>query len=266
MLNVRKIVELKGKEKLVMVTAYDYPSARIAQDAGVDIILVGDSLGNTVLGYENTIPVTMDEMIIHTRAVRRGAEKTFIVGDMPFMSYQTGIEDALKNAGRFMKEAGTNAVKLEGGEEVTEIVHKLVQFGIPVMGHIGFTPQSVHEIGGYKVQGKDNASRERLLKGAKALEEAGAFAIVLEMVTDEVTKEITEMISIPTIGIGSGPHCDGQVLVWHDLLGMNPDFRPKFAKAYANLYEICRNALEQYRDDVKGGGFPSAEHTFTAKR
>lgn len=265
MLNIHRIMESKGRQKLVMVTAYDYPSARIAQDAGVDMILVGDSLGNAVLGYENTIPVTMDEMIIHTRAVRRGADKTFIVGDMPFMSYQTSIEDAIRNAGRFMKEAGTNAVKLEGGEEVAEIVYKLVRFGVPVMGHIGFTPQSVHELGGYRVQGKDETSKRRLIEGAKALEEAGAFAIVLEMVVSEVAKEITESISIPTIGIGSGPHCDGQVLVWHDLLGMNPDFRPRFAKAYVNLYEISRKALEEYKDEVRRGIFPSAEHSFTMK-
>ncbi|MDI3517066.1 MAG: 3-methyl-2-oxobutanoate hydroxymethyltransferase [Thermotogota bacterium] len=265
MLNIHRIMESKGKQKLVMVTAYDYPSARIAQDAGVDMILVGDSLGNAVLGYENTIPVTMDEMIIHTRAVRKGADKTFIIGDMPFMSYQTSIEDAIRNAGRFMKEAGTNAVKLEGGEEVAEIVYKLVRFGVPVMGHIGFTPQSVHELGGYRVQGKDEASKRRLIEGAKALEEAGAFAIVLEMVVSEVAKEITESISIPTIGIGSGPHCDGQVLVWHDLLGMNPDFRPRFAKAYVNLYEISRKALEEYKDEVRRGIFPSAEHSFTMK-
>ncbi|HCZ06428.1 MAG TPA: 3-methyl-2-oxobutanoate hydroxymethyltransferase [Thermotogae bacterium] len=264
-MNIHRIMESKGKQKLVMVTAYDYPSARIAQDAGVDMILVGDSLGNAVLGYENTIPVTMDEMIIHTRAVRKGADKTFIIGDMPFMSYQTSIEDAIRNAGRFMKEAGTNAVKLEGGEEVAEIVYKLVRFGVPVMGHIGFTPQSVHELGGYRVQGKDEASKRRLIEGAKALEEAGAFAIVLEMVVSEVAKEITESISIPTIGIGSGPHCDGQVLVWHDLLGMNPDFRPRFAKAYVNLYEISRKALEEYKDEVRRGIFPSAEHSFTMK-
>jgi 3-methyl-2-oxobutanoate hydroxymethyltransferase len=262
--NVEKLKKMKGKEKIVMVTAYDAPSARIARDAGIDVILVGDSLGNNVLGYENTIPVTMEEMLIHVAAVKRGAPDAFIVADMPFLSYQTSVEKAVENAGKFLK-VGANAVKIEGGEEFGELVQKLVESGIPVMGHIGLTPQFVNRFGGYRVQGKTEKNREYLLRSARELEKRGAFAIVLELVVEEVAKEITESVSIPTIGIGSGRFCDGQVLVWHDLLGLNPDFAPRFSKKYANLYEVILKALQEFRREVKEGLFPTEEHSFTDK-
>ncbi|KAF2960656.1 3-methyl-2-oxobutanoate hydroxymethyltransferase [Thermotoga sp. 38H-to] len=263
-MNVEKLKKMKGKEKIVMVTAYDAPSARIARDAGIDVILVGDSLGNNVLGYENTIPVTMEEMLIHVAAVKRGAPDAFIVADMPFLSYQTSVEKAVENAGKFLK-VGANAVKIEGGEEFGELVQKLVESGIPVMGHIGLTPQFVNRFGGYRVQGKTEKNREYLLRSAKELEKRGAFAIVLELIVEEVAKEITESVSIPTIGIGSGRFCDGQVLVWHDLLGLNPDFVPRFSKKYANLYEVILKALQDFRREVKEGLFPTEEHSFTDK-
>lgn len=260
-MNVEKLKKMKGKEKIVMVTAYDAPSARMAYDAGIDVILVGDSLGNNVLGYKNTIPVTMEEMIIHVAAVRRGAPEAFIVADMPFLSYQISIEKAIENAGTFLK-VGANAVKIEGGEEFGDLVERLVNSGIPVMGHIGLTPQSVNRFGGYRVQGKTEESRDYLIRSAKELEKRGAFAIVLELVVEDVAKEITESVSIPTIGIGSGRHCDGQVLVWHDLLGLNPDFSPRFSKKYVDLYSIVVEALKRFKEEVKNGVFPGEEHTF----
>lgn len=260
-MNVEKLKKMKGKEKIVMVTAYDAPSARMAYDAGIDVILVGDSLGNNVLGYKNTIPVTMEEMIIHVAAVRRGAPEAFIVADMPFLSYQISIEKAVENAGTFLK-VGANAVKIEGGEEFGDLVERLVNSGIPVMGHIGLTPQAVNRFGGYKVQGKTEGSRDYLIRSAKELEKRGAFAIVLELVVEDVAKEITESVSIPTIGIGSGKHCDGQVLVWHDLLGLNPDFSPRFSKKYVDLYSIVVEALKRFKEEVKNGVFPGEEHTF----
>lgn len=260
-MNVEKLKKMKGKEKIVMVTAYDAPSARMAYDAGIDVILVGDSLGNNVLGYKNTIPVTMEEMIIHVAAVRRGAPEAFIVADMPFLSYQISIEKAIENAGTFLK-VGANAVKIEGGEEFGDLVERLVNSGIPVMGHIGLTPQSVNRFGGYRVQGKTEESRDYLVRSAKELEKRGAFAIVLELVVEDVAKEITESVSIPTIGIGSGKHCDGQVLVWHDLLGLNPDFSPRFSKKYVDLYSIVVEALKRFKEEVKNGVFPGEEHTF----
>lgn len=262
-MNVEKLKKMKGKEKIVMVTAYDAPSARMAYDAGIDVILVGDSLGNNVLGYKNTIPVTMEEMIIHVAAVRRGAPEAFIVADMPFLSYQISIEKAIENAGTFLK-VGANAVKIEGGEEFGDLVERLVNSGIPVMGHIGLTPQSVNRFGGYRVQGKTEGSRDYLIRSAKELEKRGAFAIVLELVVEDVAKEITESVSIPTIGIGSGKHCDGQVLVWHDLLGLNPDFSPRFSKKYVDLYSIVVEALKRFKEEVKNGVFPGEEHTFKA--
>lgn len=262
-MNVEKLKKMKGKEKIVMVTAYDAPSARMAYDAGIDVILVGDSLGNNVLGYKNTIPVTMEEMIIHVAAVRRGAPEAFVVADMPFLSYQISIEKAIENAGTFLK-VGANAVKIEGGEEFGDLVERLVNSGIPVMGHIGLTPQSVNRFGGYRVQGKTEGSRDYLIRSAKELEKRGAFAIVLELVVEDVAKEITESVSIPTIGIGSGKHCDGQVLVWHDLLGLNPDFSPRFSKKYVDLYSIVVEALKRFKEEVKNGVFPGEEHTFKA--
>ncbi|PLV60112.1 3-methyl-2-oxobutanoate hydroxymethyltransferase [Thermotoga sp. KOL6] len=263
-MNVMKLKKMKGKEKIVMITAYDAPSARIAQDAGIDIILVGDSLGNNVLGYKDTIPVTMEEMLIHVAAVRRGAPNAFIVADMPFLSYQISMEKAVENAGKFLK-VGANAVKIEGGEEFGDLVQKLVDSGIPVMGHIGLTPQFVNRFGGYRVQGKTEESEEYLLRSAKELEKRGAFAIVLELVVERVAKEITESIAIPTIGIGAGRFCDGQVLVWHDLLGMNPDFSPRFSKKYLDLYSVILDALQTFKKEVKEGSFPSEEHIFTDK-
>lgn len=260
-MNVVEIMKSKGKKKLVMVTAYDVTSARIVSEAGADMILVGDSLGNVILGYPNTIPVTMEEMLIHVSAVRRGAKKTFVVADMPFLSYQCGIDKAIENAGKFLK-VGANAVKIEGGKEVASIVKKMVDFGIPVMGHLGLTPQSVNQIGGYKVQGKNEKSRLKLLEDARALQDAGAFSIVLELIVEEVAKEITDSIKIPTIGIGSGRFCDGQVSVFHDLLGLNPDFKPRFVKSYVDLFEVSKKAIGDFVNDVKQGTFPTENNVF----
>ncbi len=261
-MNVQKFISMKGKQPIVLITTYDAPFARIVSEAGVDAILVGDSLANNVLGYSDTLPATMEDMIRHTQAVRRGAPDAFIIADMPFLSYQCSQDEAVRNAGRFLKEAGANAVKLEGGSVFAPLVKRLVDSGIPVMGHLGLTPQSVNVFGGYRVQGKDEKSAERLLEDAKALEQAGVFAIVLEMVVEEVARRITESVNVPTIGIGSGRYCDGQVLVLHDLLGLNPTFLPKFAKRYANLYEICVRAVAQYAEDVRRKIFPAEEHVF----
>jgi len=258
--NTRKIIDMKGKEPIVMVTAYDYPTAKIASEAGVDIILVGDSLGNVVLGYDSTIPVSMEEMLMHIRAVRRGAPDAFIVGDMPFLSYEVSIEKAVENAGLMLK-AGANAIKLEGGEEYAETIRQIIRAGIPVMGHLGFTPQSVNLLGGHRVQGKTNESKEKLLRDAKALEEAGCFAIVLELVVESVAKKITESINIPTIGIGAGRFCDGQVLVFHDIVGLS-QMNLKFVKRYANTYEIMLDAIKKYREEVKSKLFPEEKHIF----
>jgi len=248
-------------EKLVMVTAYDAPGAAAAARAGIDILLVGDSLAMTVLGYDNTLPATMDEMIHHTRAVRRGAPEAFIVFDMPFMSYQTGMEKALENAGRAMKESGADAVKFEGGEEYAELVRRLVSAGIPVMPHIGLLPQRIQAVGGYKVTGR-GGDADRLMRDAKAFEEAGAFAIVLECVSRETAKNITEALSIPTIGIGSGPECGGQVQVFHDVIGMFDGFTPKHSRRYAEAGKIITSALASYADDVRNGRFPAPENCF----
>ena len=260
------VVTLREKkergEPIVMITAYDYPSAQMVDEAGVDIILVGDSLGMVVLGYENTLPVTMEDMLRHTAAVVRGTKKAMVVGDMPFMSYQLSPEQALDNAGRFIKEAGAHAVKLEGGEEVLEAIKKITSAGIPVMGHIGLTPQSIHKIGGYRVQGRDEEQAEKLMRDAKLLEEAGCFSIVLEAVPMELAKKITESLTIPTIGIGAGPYCDGQVLVFHDVLGIFQEFKPKFVKRYANLRDEIIKAVSEYVDEVKQGKFPGEEHSY----
>lgn len=259
-MNVVKLTQMKGKEPIVMVTAYDFPSARIASEAGVDVILVGDSLGNVVLGYDSTIPVTMEEMLIHIRAVRRGAPQAFIVGDMPFLSYEVSPEEAVRNAGLMLK-AGANAVKLEGGAEVIESVRRIVAAGIPVMGHLGFTPQSVNLLGGHRVQGRTIESREKLLADAKLLEEAGCFAIVLELVVEDVAAQVTSALKIPTIGIGAGRYCDGQVLVFHDIVGLTTrDFR--FAKHYANTYSLMLEAVRSFREEVKNRKFPEEANVF----
>lgn len=253
--------ERKGKEKLTMVTSYDYPFAGIADQAGIDSILVGDSVGNVVLGYPSTLPVTVDEMIHHTKAVTRGAKNALIVIDMPFMSYHESVEQAKHNAGRLIKESGADAVKLEGGVRMKEVIRAIVDIEIPVMGHIGLTPQSVNRMGGYKVQGKGEEA-ETLIKDAKAVEEAGAFSVVLECVPRQLAKEITEMLSIPTIGIGAGPDCDGQVLVIHDLLGLFGEIRPKFVKPYANMRDTMDSAIKTYIEEVRGGIFPDDAHSF----
>lgn len=252
------------KRPIAMVTAYDYPSAKIVDEAEVDVILVGDSLGMVVLGYESTIPVTMEDMIHHTKAVTRGAKRAFVVADLPFLSYHGTIEEAIKNAGRLMQEGLAKAVKVEGGLEIVPVVKRMTQAGIPVMGHIGLTPQTVHQMGGYKVQGKDIEAARRLIEEAKALEEAGAFAVVLECVPQEVATKVTESITIPTIGIGAGVGCDGQVLVFHDILTYASSLKPKFVKQYANVGEMIFKAVSTYVDEVKNRSFPAREHTFTA--
>lgn len=250
-------------EKIVMLTAYDVTFARLLDKAGVDGILVGDSLGMVIQGNHNTLSVTVEDIIYHTKAVVRGVKRAHVVADMPFMSYQLSPEKALENAGRIIKESGAEAVKMEGGEEIVETVYKVVQAGIPVMGHIGLRPQMIHYLGGYKVQGKSASSRERLIKEAKLLEEAGVYAIVLEGITMEVAKEITEALSVPTIGIGAGPWCDGQILVVYDLLGMDDSFSPRFLKKYVELSSIIFNAVKNYCEEVRKGLFPDYEHSFS---
>jgi 3-methyl-2-oxobutanoate hydroxymethyltransferase len=251
----------QGK-KITMLTAYDTPFARILDQAGVDILLVGDSVGSVVAGYPNTLPVTIDEMIYHTRAVVRGTERSLVVIDMPFMSYQINIEDGKRNAGRMIKESGAEAVKLEGGVNMKETIEAIVSIDIPVMGHIGLTPQSVHQMGGFKVQGKVEEQKQKIMADAVAVEEAGAFSVVMECIPTELAQEITEQLSIPTIGIGAGVHCDGQVLVIHDLLGLLGDFRPKFVKSYVDLRTVISQAVEEYMDEVQKGKFPTEEHSF----
>jgi 3-methyl-2-oxobutanoate hydroxymethyltransferase len=261
--SVLRLLEMKEQgEKIVALTAYDFLFSRLVAEAGVDLILVGDSLGQVVLGYPSTLPVTLEEMIHHSRAVRRGAPGTFLVLDMPFLTYQVSPQEALRNAGRAMKEAGVEAVKLEGGSPATcQTVQALVRAGIPVMGHVGLTPQSVHALGGYRVQGREEEAAERLRVEAKALEDAGCFAVVLELLPAALAREISEGLTIPTIGIGAGPHCDGQVLVLYDALGLNTGFRPKFLKRFAELDAEVRRALEQYVREVRGGGYPGPEHS-----
>jgi len=263
-INIIKIKEMKQKgEKIAMLTAYDYTTAKIVDEVGIPLILVGDSLGMVVLGYESTIPVTMDEMLHHTKAVARGANKAMVIGDMPFMSYHINTEDALRNAARFIQEGGAQAVKLEGGVTVAEKVRSIVGCGIPVMGHIGLTPQSIHQLGGHKRQGKTPEAAKKILKDAQALEDAGAFSIVLETVPAQLATFITQSIDIPTIGIGAGAGCDGQVLVINDLLGSFTEFVPKHAKQYAKLSDIMSNAITQYYNEVKAGTFPTEEHSFS---
>ena len=262
--SINEIKEKKSKkEKIVMLTAYDYSTAKLVDEAGIPLILVGDSLGMVMLGYESTIPVTMDEMIHHTKAVVRGTKQALVIGDMPFMTYHTNTADALRNAARFIQEGGAQAIKLEGGVTVAETVKRIVECGIPVMGHIGLTPQSVHQLGGHKVQGKTPEAAERLLNDARALEQAGAFAVVLELVPAPLSKLITQKIGIPTIGIGAGPDCDGQIQVISDLLGLFSDFVPKHAKQYAKLAGLIKIALADYIAEVKAGKFPTAENSST---
>lgn len=250
-------------EKIAMLTAYDYSIAKIVDSIGIPLILVGDSLGTVVLGYESTIPVTMEEMLHHTKAVVRGVKNALVIGDMPFMTYHISTEQALTNAARFIQEAGAQAIKLEGGVTVTDKVRRIVQCGIPVMGHIGLTPQSINQFGGHKIQGKTPQAAENLLHDAQALEEAGAFAVVLETVPAPLATFITKKISIPTIGIGGGPGCDGQVQVINDILGSFTDFVPKHAKQYTKLADIIRNAVTEYFNEVKNGAFPTEKQSFS---
>jgi len=249
-------------KKITMLTAYDYPFARILDEAGIDGVLVGDSLGMVVQGLENTLPVSMDEMIYHTKMVSRGVRNALVIGDMPFMSYQTGTGDALRNAGRFLKEAGASAIKLEGGREVAEQIKAMTRSDIPVMAHIGLTPQSIHRMGGYKVQGKTADAAKRLIEEAHMVEDAGAFSLLLEAIPMELAKTITDELTIPTIGIGAGPHCDGQVLVLHDVIGLFERFVPKFVKRYADLRGETLRAVREYREEVEKGLFPSEENSF----
>jgi 3-methyl-2-oxobutanoate hydroxymethyltransferase len=251
--------------RFAMLTAYDFLSARILDEAGIPILLVGDSLGMVMLGYPTTLPVTLDDMLHHAKAVSRGARQALLVGDLPFMSYQPSVDQAVANAGRFLQEAGMHAVKLEGGgAQVVEITRRLTEIGIPVMGHLGLTPQSVHAMGGFKVQGKTRAQAERLLADARALEESGAFSIVLEGMPSELATRITGALRIPTIGIGAGPGTDGQVLVFHDMLGLTTGKAPKFVKRYANLAEEITRAATRYSEDVRNGTFPGPEHEYSA--
>ncbi|MFR7986202.1 3-methyl-2-oxobutanoate hydroxymethyltransferase [Zhenpiania hominis] len=250
------------KQKITMLTAYDYSFAKLMDEAGINSILVGDSVGMVCLGYEDTLPVTMEDMIHHTKAVARGAKNALVVADMPFMSYQTSVYDAVVNAGRLIKEGGAQAVKLEGGFEVTEQIKAIVDASIPVVAHIGLTPQSVNAFGGFKVQGKSEAAAQKLLDEARAVEKAGAFAVVMECVPAKLAAKITEELSIPTIGIGAGAGCDGQVLVYQDMLGLFSDFTPKFVKQFANVGEIVKGAFEGYIREVQEGTFPAQEHTF----
>ena len=254
-------IKSEGK-KITMLTAYDYPMALLEDRAGIDIILVGDSGGMTVLGYDNTLPVTMDEMIQLTKAVTRGAKYALIIGDMPFMSYNTSERDAIMNAGRFMKEGKADAVKLEGGASVKDIVKAIVRAGIPVMGHIGLTPQTISMLGGFKVQGKDAQAAQKIIDDALSLEDAGAFSVLLEAIPAPIAKRITERLKVPTIGIGAGIHCDGQVLVVHDMLGLFDRFTPKFAKRFVNLSEQMLKAFEAFREEVLKGEFPTDQHSF----
>ena len=260
---IRDISAFKERgEKFPMLTAYDALSARLLDEAGIPIILVGDTLGMVMLGHDTTLPVTMDQMLHHTVAVRRGAPNAFVVGDMPFMSYQGSIEEGIHNAGRFLKEAGANAVKLEGGGRVLDLVARLTDAGIPVMGHLGLTPQSVNQFGGYRVQGRSDEQAHRIVQDAKDLEASGVFAVVLEAVPSAVAKEVTSSLHVPTIGIGAGPDCDGQVLVWHDFLGITTGQAPRFVKRYANLAEEITGAARRFAAEVAEGVYPAPEHEY----
>jgi len=265
-ITVRTLLDMKKRgEKIVVLTAYDHPTARLEDEAGIEVILVGDSVGNVVLGYETTIPVTVDDMVHHLQAVTRAHPRALVVGDLPFMSYQAAPEDAVRNAGRLVKEGGAEAVKVEGARRVEAPVRAIVDAAIPVMGHVGLTPQSLHQLGGYKVQGKDPRDAERLVEEAKLLESYGCFAMVVEGTPWQVAKRITESVAIPTVGIGAGPHCDGQVLVVNDLLGMNEEFAPRFVKRYAEVGKQMASAFEAYIEDVKAGRFPDFDHSYSSE-
>jgi 3-methyl-2-oxobutanoate hydroxymethyltransferase len=265
-ITVNRLKEMKEKEKkIVMLTCYNYPMALIMNEVGIDILLVGDSLGMVVLGHEDTLSVTMEDMIRYTQAVARGNKNSFLVADMPFLSYEVNKEEAIRNAGRLVKEAGAQAVKTEGGKRIAEIIKAIVGANIPVMGHIGLTPQAIHKLGGFKVQGKTAPQIKELLEDAYALADAGVFAIVLECIPSGVAKLITEKVKVPTIGIGAGPYCDGQVLVSHDLLGLFDRFTPKFVKKYANLKGTLQEAFTKFKEEVQKGEFPSREYSFTIK-
>jgi len=260
---VPEIRKMKQKgEKITALTAYDYSFSRILDEAGVDILLVGDSLGSVIQGRENTLHVTLEEVIYHTRAVVRGRERALVVADMPFLSFQISVEEAKRNAGKILQEAGAEAVKLEGGVEMLETIEAIVKIGIPVMGHVGLTPQSLHRFGGYKVQGKEKDQREKIVQDALAVEEGGAFSVVLESIPLDLAQEITRRLSIPTIGIGAGMHCDGQVLVVHDMLGLFDMYTPKFVKRYADLKSVMSEAVRNYNAEVREGKFPDEEHSF----
>lgn len=261
-LTVQDILRMKGDARIVMVTAYDATFAKLLDGAGADVLLVGDSLGMVVQGHDSTLPVTMDQMIYHTASVVRGSEKALVIGDLPFMSYQASVEDAVRNGGRLMAESGCQAVKLEGGVRSQAAIRALVAAGIPVFGHVGLTPQSVHAMGGFKVQGKNEAAAKALLEDAYAVQEAGAFGVVLEAIPKRLAGEITEALDIPTVGIGAGVQCDGQVLVSYDYLGLNEGFEPRFLKRYADLATSVREATSQYASDVREGQFPGDEHSF----
>ncbi len=262
-ITVRSLFKKKQEgKKIVMVSAYDYISAKLCEQVGIDCILVGDSLGMVFQGQDTTLPVSLEEMIYHAKAVRKGAKNSFLVVDMPFMSYQVSLEEAIRNCGRVIKETGANAIKIEGGEEFAELVYRLVNIGIPVVGHIGFTPQSVHALGGYRVVGRVVEEAERVKRDFKALEEAGAFMVVLESIPRGITKEITKGSRSITIGIGAGPYCDGQVLVFHDLVGLVEEIKPKFVKRYLEGAELFRSALKKFKNEVEEGLFPSEEESY----
>ena len=262
---IRTLARMKKRgDKITMLTAYDATFARILDTCDVDVLLVGDSLGMVFQGQENTLPVTLDEVIYHCRAVMRGAKRAQVVGDLPFLSYGVSLEEGIRSAGRLVKESGVGAVKLEGGLEQAELVRRIVRLGVPVMAHIGLTPQSIHRLGGYRIQGRDPTQAEDLKQSALALQEAGAYSIVLEGIPTPLAQQITESLDIPTIGIGAGRYCDGQVLVIYDLLGLDPDFRPRFVKVYDDLHGRIRGAVQEYRDEVRAGQFPTPEHAFAS--
>ena len=262
-MTVPEVCSMKEKgEKVVCLTAYDYCLARILDESGIDILLVGDSLGSVVQGHDSTLPVTVDDVIYHTKAVVRGRRRALVVSDMPFMTFQLGVDEAKRNAGRLVQEGGAESVKLEGGVTQAATIEGLVKMGVPVMGHVGLTPQSVHQFGGYRIQGRGEADARAILDDAMAVEQAGAFAVVLEGIPVQLAREITQRVSIPTIGIGAGMHCDGQILVVHDMLGLFDDFTPKFVKRYANLKETIGGAVRSYMEEVRTEAFPAEEHTF----
>lgn len=261
-LNAVTLRQRKGAQKITALTAYDFMFARLADAAGVDVILVGDSLGMMVQGHPNTLPVTVSDVVYHTRAVARGVRKAHLVADMPFMSYQASVEDGVRAAGRLLQEGGAEAVKIEGGSEVAELVFKLTSFGVPVMAHVGMTPQSVHQFGGFRVQGRQDDSHKRIVEGARAVVQAGAYAVVVESVPEALGAELTQVLPVPTIGIGAGPACDGQILVMHDVLGLDPNWKPRFARQYAQLGQAAQNAFAAFVAEVQAGSFPGAEETF----